>query len=1051
MPERVDDRRFPWRKHVWWMYLAAGALLCGLYVFAAPLKGSGPVINGLGLSGVIAVLCGIQMNRPQARLAWWCMVLGLFLFWLGDMYTYSYPKLFHVAVPFPSIGDAIYIAVYPALMFGLLVLVRRRNRGGGGPGLIDALIMSLGLSLISGVTLIAPYAHDPTMSLLPKLVSIAYPVGDIILLAAAIRLAVDTGKRRPSFYLLTASIVTLLSTDFVYGLLTLHNTYSHQLWLDAGWIFFYLLWGAAALHPSMSEIEHAAPGRQARLTPTRLALLTGATLIAPTVEIIRVLHRPDADMLVIIGASVVLFGLVVGRMAGLVRERERSVAREAALTAAGAMLVGASNRREIILAALRAAVDVSREAVAIRMVRVEPDSIRVIRLGALDQLVEWPGARRLADTLLGGELKLTPDQRQSFQLPADFNHVLVFELDKPDRDSRVLLVVAGAGSPAPDSRQALATLANQVALALESAGLSEEVHRRASEERLASLVQNSSDLITVLDEDLRIVYQSPSVEQVLGFTADELIGEPFERLLHPSENVRLLRRLRDGGRAVRSRPEPIECLLAHQDGSVRYFEILHTNLLDDSAVQGVVLNGRDVSERKAFEQQLSHQAFHDPVTHLANRALFNERVRHAVARARREEIGLAVIFLDLDDFKTVNDSLGHAAGDQLLLEVAKRISTAIRASDTAARFGGDEFAVLLEDVEDPQQAAETAERVIESLTRPIALEEKDFVVRGSIGISVAESGAPTDADELIRNADAAMYIAKSDGKGGYRMFEPAMHERVLERLELRGDLERALERQEFEIHYQPVVRLSDGQVSGVEALVRWLHPERGLVPPGDFIPFAEETGLIVPIGRWVLHEGCRQAKVLRDRFAEGTHKPTISINLSVKQLFHSDITSDVISALHESGLEAGALTLEITESVMMTDIELAVRRLNELRGLGVRLAMDDFGTGYSSLSYLSRFPLDILKMDRSLLAAGASPVTNGLATAVLGLGETFALEVVAEGIEFPEQSSTLRELGCELGQGFYFARPMSADKLFEYFGESLSPSTGTELSPVSGD
>jgi diguanylate cyclase (GGDEF)-like protein/PAS domain S-box-containing protein len=1053
MVGRDRARVIAWRNHVWWVYLAVGALVCALYVFVSPLKGSGPVINGLGLSGVIAVLAGIQMHRPNARVPWWCFVLGLFLFWLGDMYTYSYPKLFHVAVPFPSIGDGIYLAVYPALMLGLLVLVRRRNRGGDGPGLIDSLIMSVGLALISGVTLIAPYAHDPTMSLLPKLVSIGYPMGDIILLAAAIRLAVDAGKRRPSFYLLVASIITLLSTDFVYGILTLNGAYNHQLWLDAGWIFFYLLWGAAALHPSMRELDHAAGARQPRLTPLRLALLTGASLIAPAIEIIKVLRHPDADMLAIIGVSVALFGLVVGRMAGLVRQREKSIAREAALTSAGAMLVAASSRREIALAALRAASDVAREAVAIRMCRIDPDAVTVTRLtDGGDELDDWPAARELGLALLAGDdIKLSYIERVALRLPDVFGEALVFELDKSDRDPRALLVVAGAGTPAPDARQALATLANQVALALESAGLSEEVHRRASEERFSTLVQNSSDLITVLDSDMRIVYQSPSVEQVLGFTAEELIGEPFERLLHPSDTVRLLRRLTEGGRAVRSRPEPIECLLAHKDGTIRHFEILHNNLLEDNAVKGVVLNGRDVSERKAFEEQLSHQAFHDPVTHLANRALFNERVRHAVARARREDLGLAVIFLDLDDFKTVNDSLGHAAGDQLLLEVAQRISATIRASDTAARFGGDEFAVLLEDVEDPQAAAETAERIIDALTRPIALEQKDFVVRGSLGISVAEAGVAVGADELIRNADAAMYIAKSDGKGGYRMFEPAMHERVLERLELRGDLERALEREEFEIYYQPVVRLADGQVSGVEALLRWRHPTRGLVPPDEFIPFAEETGLIIPIGRWVLHEGCRQAKLLRDRFSGPLKPPTISINLSVKQLFHSDIISDVISALHGSGLEPHALTLEITESVMMTDIEQAVRRLTELRGLGVRLAMDDFGTGYSSLSYLSRFPLDILKMDRSLLAAGASPVTSGLASAVLGLGETFALEVVAEGIEYSEQSATLKDLGCELGQGFYFARPMTADALLEYFGERIGPSPSETLSPVSGD
>jgi EAL domain-containing protein (putative c-di-GMP-specific phosphodiesterase class I) len=276
-----------------------------------------------------------------------------------------------------------------------------------------------------------------------------------------------------------------------------------------------------------------------------------------------------------------------------------------------------------------------------------------------------------------------------------------------------------------------------------------------------------------------------------------------------------------------------------------------------------------------------------------------------------------------------------------------------------------------------------------------------------------------------------MYIAKGEGKGSYRVFEPAMHERVLDRLELRADLQRALGSDQFELYYQPVVRLEDGAVSGVEALLRWHHPERGLVPPDDFIPFAEETGLIIPLGRWVLREGCRQAKLIRQQ-VQSDRALSMSINLSVKQLLHSDIVADVREALAESGLEPSGLTLEITESVMMTDTELAVKRLGELKELGVRLAMDDFGTGYSSLSYLSRFPLDVLKMDRSLLGAGASPVTSGLATAVLGLGETFGVEVVAEGIELPDQWTTLRDLGCEFGQGFYFARPMERQGLLDY-------------------
>ncbi len=1032
------------RQRLWWIFLVFGAFVCGLYVFVPPLKGSGPVINGLGLYGVLAVVYGIRLYRPRARAAWWLFVLGMLLFWIGDVYTYSIRILFKVVVPFPSWGDAVYLTMYPVLMVGIMLLVRRRNQRADGPGVVDAMIMTFGLALVSGVLLIAPYLHDHSLSLLPKLVSIGYPMGDILLLAAGIRLAVDSGKRRPAFYLLIAGIVSILVTDDIYGLLTLHNAYTHQLWLDAGWIFFYLFWGAAALHPSMQELSDVEADRQPRLTPLRLVLLAGATLTAPVLEITKVIPTRNWDLLFIIGASAVLFSLVLGRMTGLVRQREKSVGRERALSAAGGLLVAATEPQDIVIAALQAVADFGKERAQARVCRVVDDLAHVVALDDGGALCEWPVSDRasafLVDCGAAGMSTLPGYVREELRLQAGGTSVLGLEL-RPAGPSHagLTLIVAGEAAGDEETRYALHTLGHQVALALSSAELTAEVHRRAGEARFSTLVQNSSDLITVLDAENNVLYQSPSIERVLGYTVEEVTGHPFARLLHADEQGRLLRRLTDGAGAA-SRAEVIDCLLAHKDGSLRHFEILHTDLLADSAVGGIVLNSRDVSERKAFEEQLAHQAFHDPVTHLANRALFNERVRHAVARTLREGAGMAVLFVDLDDFKTVNDSLGHAAGDRVLFEVAQRISASVRAADTAARFGGDEFAILLEDVHDLQAAVETAERILDSLRRPLELDENQLILRASLGISVAEAGQATDADELIRNADAAMYIAKGDGKGGYRIFEPAMHDRVVARLELRADLQQALEREEFVLHYQPLVRLGDGAVTGVEALVRWRHPTRGLIAPDQFIPFAEETGLIVDLGRWVLREGCRQARTLREQVTEPA-LPTIGINLSVKQLFHADIVTDVATALADADLEPEALILEITESVMMTDTELAVRRLNELHALGVRLAMDDFGTGYSSLSSLSMFPLDILKMDRSLLAAGASPVTSGLASAVLSLGETFELEVVAEGIEFAEQSATLRELGCDTGQGFYFARPMEPERLINFLAEHAAGGT----------
>jgi diguanylate cyclase (GGDEF)-like protein/PAS domain S-box-containing protein len=999
------------RAQVWWVYLLLGGLFTALYVFVPPLKGSGPLINLLGLSGVLAVVGGMRLHRPRARIAWLCFVAGLGLFWAGDVYTYSYPQLTGAAVPFPSAGDAMYIAVYPVLMVGLLLLVRSRNRGADGPGLIDSLIISLGLALVSITQLIAPYIHDHTMALLPKCVSVAYPAGDIVLLAAGIRLAVDTGRRRPSFWLIIGSIVTLLVTDFTYGVFTLHNTYHHQLWMDVGWISFYVLWGAGALHPSMASLSDAGVERAPRLTPGRLALLAGATFIAPVLEYVNARHRHDPDLLFVIGASIVLFALVVGRMTGLVLQRERAAARERSLSAAGERLVAATSLTDIAKAGLSAAGLLAGEDVQAFVCRRGADEVRVACLDAGSEICAWMASASIADFLAGVPAESPqglPDWAAEQLRVRPNEHEAVVVVLSTQSDGRGWLVVTGERAPEIESRSSLAVLAHQIALAIERAQLSEKIHRAASDERLSSLVRHSSDLITVIDEFATIIYQSPSVEAVLGYRAEEMTGRRFVELLHPSEQGRLAICLAEGSWSTAA-AEPMECVLAAQDGSARHFEILLNDLRDDEHVRGIVLNGRDVSERKTFEEQLTHQAFHDSVTHLANRALLNERVRHAVARARREPMGLAAIFVDLDDFKTINDSLGHAAGDRVLLEVAKRIAGAVRSADTPARFGGDEFAILLEDVTDVQAAADTAERILDSLALPLEIAHKTLSIRASLGISIAEAGSVIEPDELIRNADAAMYIAKADGKGGYQVFEPAMHQRVLARLELRSDLERALRDGEFELHYQPLVRLQDGAVTGVEALLRWRHPERGLISPDNFIPFAEETGMIVPIGRWVLREGARQAKILRSQLGSEV-RPSMGINLSVKQLFDKDIISDVIGALKDAALEPSALTLEITESVMISDTELASERLSELHALGVRLAMDDFGTGYSSLSSLSRFPLDVLKMDRSLLAAGAAPITTGIASAVLGLGETFELEVVAEGIERAEQAETLREL-----------------------------------------
>ena len=433
----------------------------------------------------------------------------------------------------------------------------------------------------------------------------------------------------------------------------------------------------------------------------------------------------------------------------------------------------------------------------------------------------------------------------------------------------------------------------------------------------------------------------------------------------------------------------------------------------------------DITVRKQLETQLQHQAFHDSLTNLANRALFTDRLAHALTRQGRHPLStLAVLFLDLDDFKTINDSLGHAAGDQLLLAVAERMRGALRPEDTSARLGGDEFAVLLEET-GREGAREAAQRLQDALHSPFEVQGRQVVMRGSIGISTSHAEGTTP-DDLLRHADLAMYTAKARGKGRIEFFEPRMHHAVIRRLELKADLEEAIAAGQFELHYQPIVDLRAGRLVGLEALVRWRHPERGLVAPGEFIPAAEESGLIIPLGRFVLETACRQMATWR---AEGlaTERLNLSVNVSTHQLQDPGFAEMLQAVLAESRFEAARLTLEITESALMDDIEATAAILQHLKTLGLRLAIDDFGTGYSSLSYLERLPIDVLKIDRSFIAAlrrgSEVPV---LVRSIIKLGQTLRMDVLAEGIEREEQLVRLRELGCRLGQGFYFSPPVPA-------------------------
>ena len=559
----------------------------------------------------------------------------------------------------------------------------------------------------------------------------------------------------------------------------------------------------------------------------------------------------------------------------------------------------------------------------------------------------------------------------------------------------------------------------------------------SGERRLLALVQNSADLVVVLEPDSTASFVSPAAGSVLGRTPESLVGRRFVDLLLPREVPVFIRMLA----ACREGDQPVILRTMHADGRELVLEGTLTNLMSDAAVDGWVLTVRDVTDRQALQQELSYQAFHDALTGLANRQLFGDRLTHALRRRDGATEPLTVLVLDLDDFKHVNDSLGHGIGDRLLVSVAERIAGAIREGDTAARLGGDEFAVLMEDA-DSATAHEVAERLLQALAVPVQVDEHQHSVRASIGMAEAMPGAAT-GDETLRNADVAMYWAKDRGKGTVAVYEAGQHAEALERLALRSELQRAIREGQLVLHYQPTVDLTTHRITGFEALVRWDHPTRGLLQPLEFIGVAEQSGLIVPLGSWVLLEACRAgAGMQSDR-----HTPTMAVNISAQQLARADFVDEVAHVLRRTGMPAERLVLEITESVLLDDMAGTAATLVRLRDRGIRVAIDDFGTGYSSLSYLSQLPVDVLKVDKSFIdqvCGGAADAS--LVEAIIAMSRSMRLTTVAEGVEEPEQAAWLRNARCSLAQGYLWSRPVELSAARELLRGTQRP----QLRPVAG-
>ncbi|HEX6140434.1 MAG TPA: EAL domain-containing protein [Candidatus Limnocylindria bacterium] len=743
----VRDLARQLRPRPWTAFLALGVVLTIAY-FLLPTNEDRDVFYQVPeMAAVVAIVVGVRMHRPANAMPWYLLALGLLLSTAGDWTWLVLERVYHLD-PFPSVADVFYLGGMAVIGLALWRMLRGCLPDGDRAGLLDALIVAVGVALLTWVFVMAPIVSDTSQSPAALIVALLYPLIDILLLGALVRLVLAPGEKPMAMRLVIGALVAFLVADYPYALMVLNDSYAIGNPIDAGWLIGAALWGTAALHPSMARIARPLADAEPRFSATRLLLLAAASLMAPAVLVWEWANQTPLDVPVVAGGCVVLFLLVIARLQGVV-----------------------------------------------------------------------------------ADLRSTLDQRQ------------------------------------------------------------------------------------------------------------------------------------------------------------------------------------------VLESALQHRALHDPLTGLANRALFRDRLEHALARPTGS---LAVMFIDLDDFKTVNDAYGHAAGDVVLDAVANALRSATRPEDTVARLGGDEFAVLLTDSPDRYTASLVAGRLLEAVHVPVEVAGYRHTPGASIGISLG-SGAPSQSDRFMREADIAMYVAKGQGKGRYVVFEETEHHAVVRGIELRSDLEEAIERRQFELVYQPIIDLSSGAVAGVEALVRWHHPRLGVLQPKEFITLAEATSAIVPLGRWILVEACHAAV--------GWQVPFVSVNLSAVQLAERGFVEDVRNALRASGLRPEQLVLEVTETVRL-DADAAAAAVAQLKHDGVRLAIDDFGTGYAGISQLAHTPYDIVKIDQSFVAAIHSDArADALVTGILDLARRLGIEAIAEGIEDGRQVARLRDSGCELGQGFHFARPMSRTEL----------------------
>ncbi len=1000
----------------WAAALFGGGMAVLAVLFALAPTGTQTPLRLLAAAVTIAaVTLGVRRYRPALRLPWRLLTASVALSAVGAA-LYRAPEWVTAKVPgLVTAGSVLVLASYPMLAGTLVALLRRRTGGlRDRAALLDSLTLSSGVALLAWSFLIGPHLSRAGDHLW---MSIAFPLGDLLLLGVLTRLFIS-GRPVVAGRLLGAGVVALLLADIGYEL-SLFGEHV-PLFVGLGRFALYVAVGLAALHPSMAELDRPAEMPPAQLGHGRLALLGAASMVAPVVLLVRMFREGAVpDLTVVAVLSALTFALVLVRMAGIMAGHRQALARERALREAAAALVSAADTDQV-----NAAV---RTAVAHLLPPDTPHGVVLAVTIAQDgPLSTEARAQATVDRETGTAARMVPTRDVDWAVSVRLAHFaltlrcpLVLS-DRPAGDPLVGVLHVAAPTPMLTGLlRAIEVLATQAALALERISLSQEVIRQNSETYFRTLVQKTSDVILIVDEDDRIRYASPSAAAVLG---DEPTGWPLYAVIHPGERDRLgevLAALRTGD----GLQEGLDFRALAAGRAEVVLEMHGQDLRSDPTVAALVITLRDVTERRRLESELTHRVFHDAMTGLANRVLFHDRLGHALARGARDGSVVGVLFIDLDDFKKVNDTLGHAVGDQLLIGVAHRIAGALRADDTAARLGGDEFAALVENVQDPGAVEETAQRILAALAEPIPLDDgSELTAVASIGITTTPEA--DTADELLRQADLALYVAKGAGKNQWRRYQGHLHSAMVERLELRSALDHAVHEGHFLLAYQPIVDLTTDEPEGFEALVRWHHPTRGVIAPAEFIEVAEESGLVVPMGRWVLDQALHTVAQWR-RILPRNRRPYVSVNVSVRQFREPGFAEQVMQALAYAGVPPQALMLELTETLLAGDHDEIWADLTVLRDQGVRVAVDVFGAGYSSLGYLRHRPIDVVKIDKSFVDDMVqSPERLALVTGIVTLANSLGLTVIAEGIESPTHRDLLARLGCRLGQGYLYSSPV---------------------------